>query len=347
MIWLNSSIHFETLFVVGSNDDNDNLEPVHNTHVASAFKFVKSSRMFLVEQQQLHKMWNCVDDSISCETDTTTNKHASLIESMRFRADYLLQFQRLPESLLDYELLLKTKFNETNISNNEPVTSDQQLPTEQSNITLGEITPTSNATSATKKPLKSRLPKSESHLIYNILFEFVFSNWDVDFESSSEFILDVLKLKRENALCLSENLDLMKSYLYDLSTSNEPNTRQNLELVLIFISNLFSTSSRTQFASVGLNKESMGSNTTSNTTRKAKAGLNVNVLFPPTLKFKPDHYLDGFYGCGLDVENKLRVSFYEFLRCFLQYSKKLRYFDLKCFLIKQKRSAKYKNNYFI
>lgn len=308
MLWLNPSIHFSDLFTIydESLQTQTTTKPKLNSHVLAAFKFVESTRITVVRQQQQNNINQNLNNS------TTTN--ISLIESMRKRADYLLGVDRLSESLLTYETLIRQRV-------------EQQQPSSNHNYQHKINDLSDQQQTERKSPLihhRMPLPKCASHPIYTLIFEFAF-----DCQLDLPLIDECLFLKRTNAALLCENFDLVRAHIEASFTNSIPENdrdegliQQHLEMVLILLSNFFSTWSRGRFNVVEANSHSANKSSPTVSTSKS---FDSAILFPPTLKFKPNSYLQSLYGCGLDVEQRLRASYYGFLKGLINYSSKIRF----------------------
>lgn len=86
LIWQNSSILYQDLF----SDES----PVFNQQVAQTYKIAESTRMFIVENQQIFKM----------KHNSNLKENKTLFEILNEKIVYLLKFERTPAALQEYEL---------------------------------------------------------------------------------------------------------------------------------------------------------------------------------------------------------------------------------------------------
>lgn len=313
MIWLNPSVHFSDLLSSTSeNEPSAFIKPKLNSHVLAAFKFVESTRISVVRRQQQYQQ------QIQQQTTSQSNEKpvVSLFETMYARADYLLSIERLSESILINETLIKPRMSSSSILDQQ---SDVNLTKQQS------------LNSKSKAPL----PKCSSHPLYSLVFEFVFDDLDrSDLANELNILNRLLDLKRNNAELLCENIDLLRSHvendLVKEAGEDHFDVRQNLETLLVLLSSFFSTKSGGQFRESAEARKSASSqfqNLQSSTKKTTKPNIDLTVLFPPSLQFKPNYYMDSFFACGLDIEHRLRQAYYDLVKCLLNYSKSLRYFS--------------------
>ncbi|CAF0766591.1 unnamed protein product [Brachionus calyciflorus] len=256
ILWQDPSINYECLF-----DAND--KPIYNEHVSLAFKSAESTRMFIVEKQQIHKIKNSKNLIVK-----------SLAEILNEKILFIFKLNRIPIDLLDYEL--------SKIEN-------RQIINETLNDNL----------MFTKK--KTRIPKTESIKI-NLIFEFVF-----DKNINNLDMLEKILLKKTlNSNLIYENFDLACKFMQNV-ISDVQDEKFKHERLLIFFSNFYSTESNSKFT---VNYEP----------KTSTSNKKLNIIFPPTLKSHLTHYLQGLYACGLDNENQVQKSFFNFVKILVEFS---------------------------
>jgi hypothetical protein len=282
LIWHTPSIRYEHLI----NDSKNDL-------IAQAFKAAESTRLFIIEQQQLMKA-NLKDNSPS--------NIKTLIEITNEKLDYLLKLRRLPEQLLNYEQIyfnyaanLDT-FESCNISDlTDHYTFNSQCKINKRNkINVSQANKPKNKNKMSSSiPLLNRLPKFDSLPTLNLIYEFIFDQQINNLEN----IQTILNYKLENAILISDNFDLATQFLENILAKNQIEINSDkflniLEYLLTFLSNFFDKTSIDQSGS--------------------KLGK-----FPPTLQFNSNHFLQNLYGCGLEQEKNVRNSYFKFLSLIL------------------------------
>lgn len=343
MIWHNPSIRFSDLFTNNGEPDDEptaHTKPKLNSHVLAAFKYVESTRISVMRRQQQHHIQQQQSTNSSIDTkklSTSAKLTKNLIESISLRADYLLDVKRLDESMLTNETFLKPRIIQT-------TTYDSSCSGLKENNTV------SNNNGAAQTPSKQKPPKCESHPIYSIVFDFVFDGGDDDLDVADELthLNDLLATKRCNAELLAENLELVQAHIAsDLantttSCENHSMAKQNIETLLVFLSSFFSTSSQNQFTVEGTQamkpvvSNQTGGVSTNNTAGVASSSsatvgkkngvesIDPVALFPPSLKFQPNNFMDSLYGCGVEVERRLRKAYFALVKCLMNYANALK-----------------------
>lgn len=142
----------------------------------------------------------------------------------------------------------------------------------------------------------SRLPKYNGPNSFNLLFQFIFDNELNDLDK----IQQILAAKKANALLIARNFELANKFLENATDSTILDKRKvlrSLEFLLTFLSNFFGS-------------------------------CDVPSLCPTTLRYKPVHYLQNLYGCGLDEESAVRSAYYKFVGLILGLESKFRAYIL-------------------
>lgn len=162
LIWHQPSIKYDHIF----KTSDSKAVPIRNEMITEAFKIAESTRMPIIEQQQLYKR-------------TQVEESPALIDIISEKVKYLLQFNRLSERLLNYET---KKTNRTASTGNETVFDKEVQPTNHKKRKHSSII--SNIQSKQKQcsvyrkklPILNRLPKCDGNQSVSMIFEFIFDN---------------------------------------------------------------------------------------------------------------------------------------------------------------------------
>ena len=315
LIWHNSSITYKSLFSI--NEPN---EFIRNEVIAHAYKAAESTRMFIIEQQQMFKLKH-LNGKESEKSGATNHPIKSLIDILNEKVIYLLKFERLNEKTLNYEI---NKNNSMSMKDSEILASSTSV-NHQHNQHLHHHHSANSIFNKKKKGI--RYPKYELVPTFNVVFDFIFDK-NIN---NLELITSILNLKRSLALLVTKNLDLASSFLsIFLSSPNENmenRTKSTLEYVLTYLSSFFSSTSSPQCLSSynlknATNSTTPNSNSNTNVLPNTIPPNNVKGMFsfPPTLQFGTVHYLQNLYACGITVEHEVQTSYFKFLTLLLNYS---------------------------
>ena len=184
LIWHQPMIRYDHIFKTSDSKEF----PIRNEMVTQAFKIAESTRMLIIEQQQIYKR-------------TQVEGSPTLIEIISEKVKYLLSFARLSERLLNYE---SKKTNRTSsagsntVFDNE-VQSANHKKRKHSTI-ISNIQSKQKECSVYRKRLSilNRLPKLEGNQNFWIIFEFIFDNQ----VKSLDEIEKILSWKNVNALLI-------------------------------------------------------------------------------------------------------------------------------------------------
>lgn len=193
IVWHDTEINYEKLF-----DEND--EPIFNENVMKAYKIADSTRLYIVEKQLIFK-------------NKFGHSRRSLAEILEEKIMFLLNFNRIPTSIIDYELSRNSKH----------ASSDSMA----SGLAIGK-----------KKHL---LPKIESKLT-NLIYKFIFDQDILRVDSLEQILI----IKKQNSELAHKNFDIASKFIQNLIQSCV-NDQFKYELVLLFLSSFFSTNSSTKF----------------------------------------------------------------------------------------------------
>ena len=269
---------------------------VKNELIAQAFKAAESTRLFIIEQQQ----------QLKANQKEPANNDNSFTKVINEKLDYLLQLDRVPEQLLNYELIKSNyatnldSFESYNICDlTDHYTNSQCKLNKRSNKM--NVTHSSKlkakhkaASSSSISVLLNRLPKFDSLPTLNLIYEFIFDQQINNLES----IQQILQLKRKNSILIAQNFELATQYLQNLlSLENENKNVYILEYLLTFMSTFFGKTSPQ---------------------RQHQTGTKLGK-FPPNLQCYSSHFLQNLYGCGLKQEEKVRKSYFKFLNLILSF----------------------------
>jgi hypothetical protein len=207
LIWHNSSIEYNDLF-----DESD--KPKFNDLVARVYKTAESSRMFIVEQQQVYK----------AENASKNDNSKSLLDTLNEKAMYLLKFERIPDHLVKHELRVNSRQTSQNL--NSKVATDR--------VSL--------------KRSNANFMKSELYPSYNLIFDFIFQTN----MSCLSPVTKILDFKRKSAILINQNFKTVLSHLRSIFDSKQSKTENDtfaIEKILTFLSNFFSTSASNPISS--------------------------------------------------------------------------------------------------
>jgi len=312
LIWHNSSITYESLFA--TNEQN---ELVRNETVAHAYKAAESTRMFIIEQQQMFKL------KYLNGKESEKGPTKSLIDILNEKVIYLLKFERLNDKNLNYEI------NKSNVTMKEAdIVVSSSSTTNQHNHQHLHHHHSANSV-FNKKKKGSRCPKYELVPAFNVVFDFIFDK-NIN---NLELITSILNLKRSFALLITKNLKLASKFLSIFLSAPHDRKKNTLECLLTYLSNFFSASSSLQFSSSYTLKPTTSTNSSSNlsNSNNTATASNKNLpntkgvfSFPPTLQFGTVHYLQNLYACGIKVEQEVQNAYFKLLTLLINYSNSLK-----------------------
>lgn len=176
--------------------------------------------------------------------------------------------------------------------------SDKRSKT-QSKLSLNPTPNTDNHAESVKKKStpSTQIPKSDLYPSYNLVFEFLFQT-DPSCLASVNKILD---LKRQNAIQISTNFQLVLKHVKNVLKSKTESSIYKLNVVLNLLSSFLSLSN--------------------NQSRTIKS----NFTFPPSLNLNLDHYTDYLYGCGLEMEQEIKRDYFSLVGELISFTKTLRH----------------------
>jgi hypothetical protein len=309
LIWHNSSITYESLFA--TNEQN---ELVRNEAVAHAYKAAESTRMFIIEQQQMFKL------KYLNGKESEKGPTKSLIDILNEKVIYLLKFERLNDKTLNYEI------NKSNVTMKEADIVVSSI--NQHNPQHLHHHHSANSV-FNKKKKGSRYPKYELVPAFNVVFDFIFDK-NIN---NLEFITSILNLKRSFALLITKNLNLAARFLSIFISAPHDRKKNTLECLLTYLSNFFSAPSSLQFSSSYTLKPATSSSSSSNLSASSNNATASNknlpntkgiISFPPTLQFGTVHYLQNLYACGIKVEQEVQNAYFKLLTLLINYSNSLK-----------------------
>jgi hypothetical protein len=255
LIWHNSSITSDSLF--------KNEEFVRNETVAHAYKAAESTRIFIIEQQQIFKLKH--------SNDSNNTPVKSLIDILNEKVLYLLKFERLDEKTLSYEInknqnntmmrdsadLISTSLLNQNQTHSQPNHSNHH----SANLLFGK-----------KKKSNRGYPKYELVPTFNVVFDFIFDKNINNLEQINK----ILNLKRSLALVTTKNFNLAAKFLNSFLRSKRSTTKFNLEYVLTYLSSFFSSSPSLQFSSsYNLKSNSVSASTSASSSSSATSAAST------------------------------------------------------------------------